>query len=304
MEVLNANEPNITSIFNDNTMANNLFEISSNWLAVEGNRKLENVISYQLAVDSPLRMTLDDIVDEKRSLEIKPTADDNDGCTIEIKMKDKYKIIRIGVVSEAAILEIFRDAGEYATTIFADFIDEFEDASVYYAETTFDRPTTETSIKFRRIKNNRTSMFLYGIRIIVEEITIENPSEELLDFRFISDLLKITMGKCKKKQKNDESQETHINKNADSSSKNFSDYRQNILAENINKQQDQMRKCIQNQNDVENNSNANLAAFESSINIQMEKMEQRIMNRINLFEENTNKKLHEMMLLLETIKKS
>lgn len=55
MEVLNANEPNITSTFNDNTMANNLFEISSNWLAVEGNRKLENVISCQLVADSPLR---------------------------------------------------------------------------------------------------------------------------------------------------------------------------------------------------------------------------------------------------------
>lgn len=147
-------------------------------------------------------------------------------------------------------------------------------------------------------------MFLYGIRIIVEEITIQNPSEELLDFRLISDLLKITMGKCKKKQKNDERQETHINENADSSSKNFSDYRPNMLAENINKQQDQMRKCIQNQNDVENNSNTNFATFESSINIQLEKMEQRIMNRINLFEENTNKKLNEMMLLLETIKKS
>ncbi|KAK0162452.1 hypothetical protein PV327_006227 [Microctonus hyperodae] len=299
MEALNANESNITSKFNDNTMANNLFEISSNWLAVEGNRKLENVISCQLSVNSPLRMTLDDIVDEKGCLEIRPTADDNGGCTIEIKMKDKYKIVRIGVVSEASILEIFRDAGEYAATIFADFIDEFEDSSVYYAETTFDRPTTETSIKFRRIKNNRTTMFLYGVRIIVEEVTMKNPSEELLDFNLISNLLKMTMGNCKKNQKNDECQKSHINKIGDSSSKNFSDYRENMLTENINKQQDQMRNCIQNQNDGENNSNANFATFESSINIQLQKMEQRIMDRINLFEENTNKKLDEIIVLLE-----
>lgn len=69
---------------------------------------------------------------------------------IDIKVINYQKIARIAVVSEANVLEFFKQSGEYQTTIFADFIDEFEDTSVYLAETAIQPPTTEASIKVRQ----------------------------------------------------------------------------------------------------------------------------------------------------------
>lgn len=95
-------------------------------------------------------MTLEDIVDEKGCIEVKRKSDDSGPCTLDIKLKNRdKKISRIGIVSEASVLEIFQDFGEYTTTIFAEFIDEFEDSSVYYAEVAFERPSSEVSIKVK-----------------------------------------------------------------------------------------------------------------------------------------------------------
>lgn len=90
-------------------------------------------------------MTLEETVNAETCLEIKP-LNENTPCTVDIKMLNNQKIARICIVSEAAILEIFREYGEYTKTIFAELIEEFEGATVYNGEVIFDRPTHETSI--------------------------------------------------------------------------------------------------------------------------------------------------------------
>lgn len=66
---------------------------------------------------------------------------------LDIKLINHQRISRIAVVSEAYVLEFFKESGEYETTIFAEFIDEFQDNSVYFAETTIIPSATEASIK-------------------------------------------------------------------------------------------------------------------------------------------------------------
>lgn len=70
-------------------------------------------------------------------------------CMLEIKTKNCQKIARIAVVSEGEVLEIFKQFGEYETTVFAEFIDECEGNTVFFGDTTMQPPTAEVSIKVR-----------------------------------------------------------------------------------------------------------------------------------------------------------
>lgn len=70
-----------------------------------------------------------------------------ESCKLEFKITNKQKIARIAVVSEASVLEFFKQSGEYATTAFAEFVDEFQDHAVYFAEAKIQPPSTEASIK-------------------------------------------------------------------------------------------------------------------------------------------------------------
>lgn len=70
-----------------------------------------------------------------------------ESCRVDFQVTNKQKIARIAVVSEASVLEFFKQSGEYATTVFADFVDEFQDHAVYFAEAQIQPPSTEASIK-------------------------------------------------------------------------------------------------------------------------------------------------------------
>jgi len=72
---------------------------------------------------------------------------DKEPCMLDIKMTNYQKIARVAIVSEGSVLEIFKQSGEYETTIFADFIDEYEGTTVFIGETMIQPPTTEVSIK-------------------------------------------------------------------------------------------------------------------------------------------------------------
>jgi hypothetical protein len=73
-----------------------------------------------------------------------------ESCKLEFKILNQQKIARIALASEASVLEFFKQSGEYATTVFAEFIDEFQDHSVYFAETVIQPPSTEASIKVNK----------------------------------------------------------------------------------------------------------------------------------------------------------
>lgn len=70
---------------------------------------------------------------------------------LDVRLTNGQRISQIAVVSEAYVLEFFKQFGEYETTKFAEFVDEFEDNSVYFAETAIFPHATEASIKVQRI---------------------------------------------------------------------------------------------------------------------------------------------------------
>lgn len=70
-------------------------------------------------------------------------------CMLDIKITNCQKIARIAIVSEGSVLEIFKQYGEYETTILAEFIDEYEENVVFLGDTMIQPPTTEASIKVR-----------------------------------------------------------------------------------------------------------------------------------------------------------
>jgi len=75
--------------------------------------------------------------------------DSAEPCMLNIEVSNCQKIARIAVVSEGNVLEIFKQFGEYETTILAEFIDEYEENIVFFGETTIHPPTTEVNIKVR-----------------------------------------------------------------------------------------------------------------------------------------------------------
>ena len=96
------------------------------------------------------RTDLEDVVSLETCVALKADPS-KDSCRVEFKVKNTEKIARIAVVSEASVLEFFKQSGEYATTVFADFIDEFQDHAVYFAEAKIHPPSSEASIKVNQI---------------------------------------------------------------------------------------------------------------------------------------------------------
>ena len=72
---------------------------------------------------------------------------------VDIKITNGQKINSIALVSEASVLEFFKQYGEYASTVFADFVDEFQNNSVYMGVVTLDPPSSEASIKVSFFKS-------------------------------------------------------------------------------------------------------------------------------------------------------
>lgn len=80
---------------------------------------------------------------------MKSSLDSNiEPCLLNIEVPN-YQIGRIAIVSEGNVLEIFKQFGEYETTILAEFIDEYEENVVFLGETMIHPPTTVVSIKVR-----------------------------------------------------------------------------------------------------------------------------------------------------------
>lgn len=98
------------------------------------------------------RINCEDVASANTCIALQPvdSSDSNtEPCMLNIKVSNHQRISRIAVVSEGNVLEIFKQFGEYETTILAEFIDEYEGNIVFLGETSIHPPTTEVSIKVR-----------------------------------------------------------------------------------------------------------------------------------------------------------
>ncbi|XP_011311417.1 uncharacterized protein [Fopius arisanus] len=298
-------------------------DISSNW-NVLGGKSLKNTVTTVHRKDFSGSMPLDDIADENTSIEIQSDVE-HEPCTIVIKIKNGQKIVRMGISSEAEVLEIFKDSGEYATTIFSEFIDEFEGCTVYLGGVVFDRPTRETSIKFTRVKNERSSLYLYGIRLVLEDSKPpDNSSLDQLDYNhIISDFLTLLHPR---KNKSVEKVSNGIPTSIPMALKEpgmieyfhkFVDKTKTLPVEhnscNDNEAESEDRASINN-NDSPNESTAvyppiasinstnnEFSTLTSIIDTKFKDMEARLMQRIDQMEKNTNKTLEEILNKLKVI---
>ncbi|KAJ8684377.1 hypothetical protein QAD02_020169 [Eretmocerus hayati] len=153
--------------------------ITSNW-EINNGRSFDDCVSTITSLQAQDKINLEDVVTFDTCVALKLDLS-GEPCTVEFKTLNSSKINRIAVVSEASVLEFFKQSGEYASTVFAEFVDEFQDHVVYFAETKIDPPSTEASIKFTRTKTSGPIMWIYGIKLVTSDAPKENISNIISD---------------------------------------------------------------------------------------------------------------------------
>lgn len=94
---------------------------------------------------------MEDVVSLETCVRLEADTDKKrEPCSIDIKLKNGQKIARLAIVSEAFLIEIYKQFGEYVSTAHAEFIDEFEQSAVYFADVNLNPPTSEISIKVKK----------------------------------------------------------------------------------------------------------------------------------------------------------
>lgn len=147
----------------------NYIDVTSNW-SIDNNKQLRDTISVSQDLTST---SLDDTVSLNTCIALRPKRSDG-ACMLDVKVTNGRRIAKVAVVSEACVLEFFKQYGEYASTVFATFVDDFDDKAVYSAEIDVEVPTPEISIKFTKTKSKGSVMWLYGVRLILIDPTEDN----------------------------------------------------------------------------------------------------------------------------------
>ncbi|XP_029171430.1 kinesin-related protein 4-like [Nylanderia fulva] len=174
MEILNAKDVSEPLASLSTKCHENSILVSCNW-QITNNKQFIDVITTASLQHPPAKINCEDVAFLDTCIALQ--SSNFDPCTLDIKVTSCQKIARIAIVSESNVLEIFKQYGEYETTIFAEFIDEYEDNTVYLGETMIQPPTTEASIKFIRTKNKSSTMWVYGIRLfLIDSIKEAKPS--------------------------------------------------------------------------------------------------------------------------------
>lgn len=150
----------------------NCLQISCNW-KISNNKQFRDTFTLGVSSLEFKKTNFEDIVSLNTCISLQSTESNNEPCMLDIRLNNGQRISQIAVVSEAYVLEFFKQFGEYETTKFAEFVDEFEDNSVYFAETAIFPHATEASIKFTKTKSKNSIMWIYGIKLYLTELINE-----------------------------------------------------------------------------------------------------------------------------------
>ncbi|XP_031843251.2 uncharacterized protein LOC116431640 isoform X1 [Nomia melanderi] len=256
-------------------------QVSCNW-QISNNRQFHDIFTTAPSSQEQEIDNFDTMVKLSTCVSLQPTQSSNEPCMLEIKLTNHQKISSIVVVSEAYVLEFFKQFGEYETTVFAELVDEFEDNSVYLAEKKFIPPTSEASIKFTKTKSKNSVMWIYGIMLYLTEPINDSKNADVFNFGIIKHFLT-------KLSFNDEENNASIG--VQSCYKNISNSSKNLSTEESHE-----NKVEQSDNEhIE--SNMDIKAY---IDNKLHNMETRMIKRINEMEQKTNEKLDNILKLLET----
>ncbi|KAI4497684.1 hypothetical protein M0802_007224 [Mischocyttarus mexicanus] len=278
-------------------------QVSSNWM-VDRNKNYADAISVVPLSLAPESIDLDDIISLDTCIHLHSEEQVTEPCTLDIKITNNQKISRIIVLSEAYVLEFFKEYGEYATTVYGEFVDEFTGSRIYLTEVNFEHPTTEASIKFIKIKNTEPILWIFGIKLVLTESTKENKSE-ILDYtitKFLNNLngpvqktaaIANIMLESVKQDKNTNNDEILPLRNLMTIISNSSKVQNN----HKNKIEETKRADLNCKDDCKNVEITD--TIETYINNKFHEMEERTMRRLNEIEQNINQKLNIILEKLE-----
>ncbi|XP_012345473.1 uncharacterized protein LOC105736245 [Apis florea] len=262
----------------------NFLQISCNW-QISNNKQFCDTFTVKSSSLEFKKTNFEDIVSLNTCISLQPTDSNNEPCMLDIKLTNGQKISQIAVVSEAYVLEFFKQFGEYETTKFAEFIDEFEDNSVYFAETAIFPHATEASIKFTKTKSKNSIMWIYGIKLYVTESINEpkNFSTEVFNPEIIKNFLS----------------KFSFNNEGNNTTNDVQSCYMNILNSSKNKSvhKDNGKEMIQS---IDKNITSNNIDIVTYIDKKFEDIEERLMKRIDEMEQKTNQKLETILKQLET----
>ncbi|KAG8227743.1 hypothetical protein J437_LFUL008387 [Ladona fulva] len=143
-------------------------ELHCTWSA--GNEKsVKDAMTIEPLENEITKSGIDDLVSLESCVQL---FDPNSTpCTPELKFNVTHdlRICAIRIISEARIVELYGQGGEYLYTSHSDFVDEFEGLSVYSTLVRLTTPCTECSIGFKKFKH-QDNFWLYGIGVYVKEV--------------------------------------------------------------------------------------------------------------------------------------
>lgn len=162
-----------------------LSEVSCSWNVVN-DRQLNDAIGFNNEASSEKLEDLESVVSLETCVHLS-AKDDLQPCILELR-PEKLKIKSFVIVSEARIVEIYGNCGEYILTSHGEFFDECQDIVVFVIEVKLPQPLQECTIKFARTKD-KDQMWLFGIHIFAENCT-NLPPQNTINFQNVNNILK------------------------------------------------------------------------------------------------------------------
>ncbi|XP_051169641.1 uncharacterized protein LOC127287001 [Leptopilina boulardi] len=292
---------------NTRRKVNEICEISSNW-EINNGKTFFDAISIAPRSKIAKRPNLDEIVSLDTCLGLCNLKKlDNEPCLFDIKITNGQKISNISLVSEAPVLEFFKQSGEYAATIFAEFVDEFENNSVYLGEMDFDPPTSEASIQFTKVKDKTSLMWLYGVRLTLTD-QLSKEETKMFNPQIINDfLLNFNKSKSKSVEMANKVFQSLNGRESNSSNEDIDSYltkfiglgfiphKQRIVTKEKDKQKSET-SSFERVTDPNENNALDIKAY---IDKKFVDMEKKVMDKIDQVEQKTNQKLDQIINILE-----
>ncbi|XP_017878281.1 uncharacterized protein LOC108623922 [Ceratina calcarata] len=276
MELLNDRQVDNTSF----SLDTNCLQISCNW-QITNNKQFRDALTLEASPKEFLKTEYEDVVSLETCISVQSSDSNSEPCMIDIKLTNGQKITQIAVVSEAYVLEFFKQFGEYDTTKFAELIDKFEDTSVYFVETTILPYTSEASIKFVKTKNENSVMWIYGIRLYLTEPSTE--CNNVSPIQFNPEIIQNFLTKL------------NFNDKGNNATNNIQSCYMNILNSSRNRTNE---KEIAQSADEKESNNTDIITY---IDKKCQEMETRLMKRIDEMEQRTNAKLDSILNKLQTL---
>ncbi|KAK9295668.1 hypothetical protein QLX08_010088 [Tetragonisca angustula] len=262
----------------------NCLQISCNW-KISNNKQFCDAFTLGVSSLEFKKTNFEDIVSLNTCISLQSTESNNEPCMLDIRLNNGQKISQIAVVSEAYVLEFFKQFGEYETTKFAEFVDEFEDNSVYFGETAIFPHATEASIKFTKTKSKNSIMWIYGIKLYLTELI--NEPKTLSTEIFNPEIIRNFLTKFS------------FNNEGNNTTNDVQSCYMNILNTSKNKSVQKSNEEEVAQSTIENTvlNNVDIMTY---IDKKFEDMEGRLMKKIHEMEQRTNEKLDIILRQLES----